>query len=108
MEIEEGWLMLTHGVGPMRQYFMGAQLLDLNDPTKVIKRLREPLLYPNEEEREGYVPNVIYSCGALIHNGRLVIPYAMSDITSGIVTIQVKDLLKCMVWNGINYTSVYS
>lgn len=97
MEIEEGWLMLTHGVGPMRQYFMGAQLLDLNDPTKVIKRLREPLLYPNEEEREGYVPNVIYSCGALIHNGRLVIPYAMSDITSGIVTIQVKDLLKCMV-----------
>jgi len=97
IELEEGWLMLTHGVGTMRQYSMGAMLLDLNNPTKVIARLKEPLLSPNEEEREGYVPNVIYSCGALVHNDRLIIPYAMSDITSGIVTIQVKDLLKCMV-----------
>lgn len=97
IELKEGWLMLTHGVGAMRQYFLGALLLDLKNPTKVIGRLQEPLLYPNEEEREGYVPNVIYSCGAILHNGLLVIPYAMSDITSGIVTIQVKDLLKCMV-----------
>lgn len=96
IELKEGWLMLTHGVGPMRQYFMGAQLLDLQDPTRVKARLREPLLYPNEEEREGYVPNVIYSCGALVHSGRLIIPYAMSDITSGIVTIKVNDLLQCM------------
>ncbi len=96
IEISEGWLVLTHGVGAMRQYFMGALLLDLNDPSKVIARLHEPLLSPTEEEREGYVPNVIYSCGALIHNNRLVIPYAMSDITSGIATIKVDDLLKCM------------
>lgn len=97
IEIDEGWLVLTHGVGAMRQYFLGALLLDISDPTRVIARLEEPLLYPNEEEREGYVPNVIYSCGAIVHNGRLIIPYAMSDITSGIVSIQVKDLLKCMV-----------
>ncbi|MGE5382284.1 MAG: glycosidase, partial [Omnitrophica WOR_2 bacterium] len=92
----EGWLVLTHGVGPMRQYFMGVILLDLEDPTKIIATLEEPLLSPNEEEREGYVPNVIYSCGAIIHNNRLIIPYAMSDIKSGIVTIAVKDLLSCM------------
>lgn len=96
IELPEGWLVITHGVGAMRQYFLGALLLDLDDPCKVIARLREPLLYPNEQEREGYVPNVIYSCGALIHNELLVIPYAMSDITSGIVTIKVKDLLDCM------------
>ncbi len=96
LEISEGWLVLTHGVGAMRQYFIGAILLDLNDPSKVIARLDEPLLSPTEEEREGYVPNVIYSCGALIHNDRLVIPYAMSDITSAIVTIRIDDLLKCM------------
>lgn len=97
IEIKEGWLVLTHGVGAMRQYFIGALLLDKNNPGKVLARLNEPLLSPTEEEREGYVPNVIYSCGALIHNERLVIPYAMSDITSGIVTIRVNDLLQCMV-----------
>lgn len=96
IELPEGWLLITHGVGAMRQYFLGALLLDLNDPCKVISRLREPLLYPNEEEREGYVPNVIYSCGAIVNNERLIIPYAMSDITSGIVTIKVRDLLNCM------------
>lgn len=96
LELSEGWLVLTHGVGPMRQYFMGVILLDLEDPTKIIATLEEPLLSPNEEEREGYVPNVIYSCGAIIHNNRLIIPYAMSDIKSGIVTIAVKDLLSCM------------
>ncbi len=96
LELNEGWLVITHGVGAMRQYFIGAILLDLNDPTRVIARLDEPLLSPTEEEREGYVPNVIYSCGALIHNERLILPYAMSDITSGIVTIKVSDLIRCM------------
>ncbi|WP_235941837.1 glycoside hydrolase family 130 protein [Cyclobacterium roseum] len=96
LEINEGWLVLTHGVGAMRQYFIGAILLDLDDPTKVIARLEEPLLTPNEEEREGYVPNVVYSCGALIHNNILVVPYAMSDITSGIATVSISDLIACM------------
>ncbi len=96
IEIKEGWLVLTHGVGPMRQYSIGAILLDLNDPTKIIAHLEEPLLSPNEDEREGYVPNVIYSCGGLIHDDNLIIPYAMSDISSGVATIAVNDLLSCM------------
>jgi predicted GH43/DUF377 family glycosyl hydrolase len=96
LEINEGWLVLTHGVGAMRQYFIGAILLDLEDPTKIIARLEEPLLTPNAEEREGYVPNVVYSCGALIHNNMLIIPYAMSDISSNIATVKVKDLLAAM------------
>lgn len=96
IEIEEGWLVLTHGVGPMRQYCISAVLLDLEDPTRLIARLNEPLLTPREEEREGYVPNVVYSCGGLIHNGELVIPYAMSDIKSGIATVGVRDLVDCM------------
>lgn len=96
IEIKEGWLVLTHGVGPMRQYSIGAILLDLDDPSKIIAQLEEPLLTPNEEEREGYVPNVIYSCGGLIYNNKLIIPYAMSDISSGIATIEVNDLLSCM------------
>ncbi|BAX80033.1 glycoside hydrolase family 130 protein [Labilibaculum antarcticum] len=99
IEINEGWLVLTHGVGPMRQYSIGAILLDLDDPTKVIAQLDEPLLTPNEEEREGYVPNVIYSCGGLLHKNKLIIPYAMSDISSGIATIEVSDLLSCMNYN---------
>lgn len=96
IEINEGWLVLTHGVGPMRQYSIGAILLDKNNPSKIIARLEEPLLSPNEEEREGYVPNVIYSCGGLVHNNKLIIPYAMSDITSGIATISVIDIIGCM------------
>ncbi|MDQ1771707.1 glycoside hydrolase family 130 protein [Labilibaculum euxinus] len=96
IETKEGWLVLTHGVGPMRQYSIGAILLDLDDPTKVIAQLEEPLLTPNEEEREGYVPNVIYSCGGLLRNHKLIIPYAMSDISSGIATIDLNDLLSCM------------
>ena len=96
LETNEGWIVLTHGVGPMRKYCIGAILLDLEKPTKIIARLDEPLLAPHEKEREGYVPNVVYSCGALIHNNELVIPYAMSDINSGIATVAVKDLLNCM------------
>ncbi len=96
LETNEGWLVLTHGVGPMRQYSIGAVLLDLDNPTKVIARLEAPLLTPNEKEREGYVPNVVYSCGSLIHNNTLIIPYAMSDISSNIATVKVKDLLARM------------
>jgi predicted GH43/DUF377 family glycosyl hydrolase len=96
LETKEGWIVLTHGVGPMRQYCIGAILLDLEDPTKIIARLDEPLLAPHKKEREGYVPNVVYSCGAIIHNNELVIPYAMSDINSGIAVVEVKELTKRM------------
>ena len=96
LETDEGWIVLTHGVGPMRQYCIGAMLLDLENPTKIIARLDEPLLAPRDKEREGYVPNVVYSCGAIIHNNELVIPYAMSDINSGIATVKVKELINCM------------
>jgi predicted GH43/DUF377 family glycosyl hydrolase len=97
LETAEGWIVMTHGVGPMRQYCIGAILLDLENPAKVIARLDEPLLAPHAKEREGYVPNVVYSCGAIIHNHELVIPYAMSDINSGIATVGVRELLDCMV-----------
>ncbi|MCK6624288.1 MAG: glycoside hydrolase family 130 protein [Anaerolineae bacterium] len=93
LETEAGWLVLSHGVGPMRKYSIGAFLLDLNDPTRVIGRLREPLLSPNEDEREGYVPNVVYSCGGLIHGRELIIPYAISDYASTFATVNLDDLL---------------
>jgi len=96
LETDKGWIVLTHGVGPMRQYCIGAILLDLENPAKIIARLEEPLLTPNEEEREGYVPNVVYTCGAIFHNSDLVIPYGMSDITSGIATVRVSELIDCM------------
>jgi len=96
LELDEGWLLLTHGVGPMRKYSIGALLLDLEDPSKIIKWLPDPLISPNEEEREGYVPNVVYSCGAMIYNKEIIIPYAMSDTVSGIATISVEKLLKYM------------
>jgi predicted GH43/DUF377 family glycosyl hydrolase len=96
LETSDGWIMLTHGVGPMRQYCISAVLLDIEDPAKVIAYLEEPLLVPHAEEREGYVPNVVYSCGSLIHNNELIIPYAMSDIMSGIATVQVDELIRCM------------
>jgi predicted GH43/DUF377 family glycosyl hydrolase len=96
LETDQGWIVLTHGVGPMRQYCIGAILLDLENPTKIIARLEEPLLAPHEKEREGYVPNVVYSCGAIIHNKELVIPYAMSDINSGIAVVEVRELIKRM------------
>jgi predicted GH43/DUF377 family glycosyl hydrolase len=96
IETEAGWLVLTHGVGAMRKYSMGAILLDLNDPSRVIGRLCEPLLSPNETEREGYVPNVIYSCGGVVHNGELIIPYAMSDYASTFATVPLKTVLDKM------------
>jgi len=90
---EEGWLLLTHGVGPMRKYCIGAVLLDLNDPSKVLARLKEPLMSPIEEERSGYVPNVVYSCGALIHRDMLVIPYGISDMASGFAIVNLPELM---------------
>jgi predicted GH43/DUF377 family glycosyl hydrolase len=96
LETNEGWIMLTHGVGPMRQYCIGAVLLDLENPARIIAYLKEPLLVPHEEEREGYVPNVVYSCGSLIHNNELIIPYAMSDVMTGIATVSVDELIGCM------------
>jgi predicted GH43/DUF377 family glycosyl hydrolase len=96
IETEAGWLVLSHGVGPMRKYCLGAFLLDLADPTRVLGRLREPLLAPNEAEREGYVPNVVYTCGALRHGRELVIPYGMSDYATSFATVSLDDLLAAM------------
>jgi predicted GH43/DUF377 family glycosyl hydrolase len=93
IETEAGWLVITHGVGPMRKYCIGAILLDLHDPSKVIGRLDHPLLKPEGSEREGYVPNVVYSCGALVHEGRLILPYGLSDSASTIVTLALSNLL---------------
>ncbi|MCJ7812396.1 glycosidase, partial [bacterium] len=93
IETEQGWLIITHGVGLMRTYSLGAILLDLNKPTKLIGRLKEPLLVANEEERIGYVPNVVYSCGSIIHNNELIIPYAMSDYSSSFATVSMEELL---------------
>ena len=93
IETAEGWLVLSHGVGAMRKYSLGAFLLDLEDPGRVIGRLREPLLSPNPSEREGYVPNVLYSCGGQVHGDNLVIPYAMSDWASGFALVNLQELL---------------
>ncbi|MDX1935221.1 MAG: glycoside hydrolase family 130 protein [Capsulimonadales bacterium] len=93
IETEEGWLLLTHGVGPMRKYAIGAALLDKNDPTKVLGRTKTPILSPNENEREGYVPNVVYSCGGEVHNGMLILPYAMSDYASSFALIPLDEVL---------------
>jgi len=93
IETPEGWLVLSHGVGPMRRYSLGAFLLDLDDPLKVIGRTREPILCPDHNEREGYVPNVVYSCGGLVHQDQLIIPYAMSDYASSFATIRLQELL---------------
>ena len=93
IETDEGWLVLTHGVGPMREYAIGASLFDLHNPEIEIGRLETPLLMPNTEEREGYVPNVVYSCGSIIHNNDLIIPYAMSDYASTYATVNLKELL---------------
>ncbi|VAX22494.1 FIG01423360: glycoside hydrolase, partial [hydrothermal vent metagenome] len=96
IETPEGWLSLTHGVGPMRKYSIGVELLDLDDPTRVIGWLDEPILSPTGEDREGYVPNVVYSCGGMINNGELIIPYASADQRSGIATVSAPELLSSM------------
>ncbi|WP_291272757.1 glycoside hydrolase family 130 protein [Geothrix sp.] len=96
IETEAGWLVLTHGVGPMRKYCIGAALLDLQDPTRVIGRLREPLLGPEGVGREGYVPNVVYSCGSLLHGRELILPFAMSDRATTIVSVPLDDLLAAL------------
>jgi predicted GH43/DUF377 family glycosyl hydrolase len=96
IETEAGWLVLTHGVGPMRRYAMGAFLLDRDDPSRLIGRLAAPLLEPDANEREGYVPNVVYSCGAVVHGRDLVIPYAMSDYASTFATVALDDVLNAM------------
>ena len=99
IETEAGWIVITHGVGPMRKYCIGAVLLDLHDPTQVIGRLTRPLLAPEGNEREGYVPNVVYSCGSLLHGRELILPYAMSDKASAIVSMSVDELLKALLAN---------
>jgi predicted GH43/DUF377 family glycosyl hydrolase len=96
LETDRGWLLLTHGVGPMRQYSIGAVLLDRDDPRRVIGQTREPLLVANEEERSGYVPNVVYTCGALIHNGMLIVPYAMSDSSTRVARVDLDELLSSL------------
>ncbi|WP_291909245.1 glycoside hydrolase family 130 protein [Chitinophaga sp. CB10] len=101
IETPEGWLVITHGVGPMRTYCIGASLLDLEDPRKEIGRLREPLLVPKKDEREGYVPNVLYSCGSIIHNNELIIPYGLSDYASGFASVCLDKLLATIKADGV-------
>jgi predicted GH43/DUF377 family glycosyl hydrolase len=96
IETEAGWLVLSHGVGPMRQYCIGAFLLDLEQPSKVIGHLREPIITPEPSEREGYVPNVVYSCGALLHQDQLIIPYGLADHATGFATVPLGDVLAAM------------
>jgi len=96
VELEEGWLMLTHGVGPVRKYSIGAALLDKRDPSRVLARSSEPLLRPEPSEREGYVPNVVYTCGAMRHDDQLILPYAVSDTYSNFATIKISALLQSM------------
>jgi len=94
LETEQGWLLITHGVGSVRTYCLCATLLDLEEPSRVIGRLAEPILTPNGEEREGYVPNVVYSCGSYIHNGHLIIPYGMADYATAFGCVSLKELLE--------------
>lgn len=102
IETEKGWLIITHGVGAMRRYCLGACLLKLEDPTVELGRLKEPLLIPNEDEREGYVPNVVYSCGSIIHDAKLVIPYGLSDYSSSFVTVDLNALLEKILMDSEN------
>ena len=96
IETEAGWLVISHGVGPMRKYCIGAFLLDRDDPTKVIGRLREPLIKPDENEREGYVPNVVYSCGSLLHGRQIIVPYGTSDYATTFATVPLDEVLAGM------------
>ncbi|MBS2100866.1 glycoside hydrolase family 130 protein [Carboxylicivirga linearis] len=93
VETKDGWLVITHGVGPMREYALGAALFDLDNPEREIGRSKTPLLFPNSDEREGYVPNVVYSCGSIVHNNDLIIPYAMSDYSSTYASVNLKELI---------------
>lgn len=96
IETRAGWLVLTHGVGPTRKYSIGVMLLDLEDPRKIIGRLSEPILSPTSEEREGYVPNVVYTCGGLVHGEHLIVPYAISDSASRFARLNLAELLAAM------------
>jgi len=96
IETSEGWILLLHGVGPMRTYVLSACLLDLNNPKKVLGYLKEPLLFADEEEREGYVPNVVYTCGAIRHKENLIIPYAQSDSSTSFCITSINELLNSM------------
>ena len=100
IETDRGWLIITHGVGPMRKYCLGASLFDLKDPSRELGRLRYPLLMPEEDERHGYVPNVVYSCGTIVHNDKLFIPYAVSDYATSFATISLEALLDEIVKAG--------
>jgi predicted GH43/DUF377 family glycosyl hydrolase len=100
IETEKGWIVITHGVGPMRRYVLGASLLDLEDPTKEIGRLKEPLLIPNNDEREGYVPNVLYSCGSIVHNNKLIIPYGLSDYSTSFAEVDMDALVNKLLDDG--------
>ena len=100
IETDEGWLVITHAVGSMREYTLGASLYELDNPEIEIGRLKDPLMVPNEDEREGYVPNVIYSCGSMIHNEDLIIPYAMSDHASTYATVNLRELLDVLKASG--------
>lgn len=97
IETPEGWLIITHGVGPMRRYVLSASLLKLDDPTIEIGRLKEPLLSPSGEEREGYVPNVVYSCGGIVNNGKLILPYGLSDYSSSFITVDLNALIEKII-----------
>jgi predicted GH43/DUF377 family glycosyl hydrolase len=97
VETEAGWLVITHGVGPMRSYVLGALLLDLEDPRRVLGHLRQPLLAPEGAEREGYVPNVVYSCGVIKNGDDIVLPYGMSDAAVGIAIISIPALLGALM-----------
>jgi len=96
IELDEGWLLLTHGVGPVRKYSIGAVLLDKSDPTRVLARSREPLVRPEPSEREGYVPNVVYTCGAMRHGDFIILPYAVCDTFSNFATIRVAELMNIL------------
>jgi len=93
IELDEGWLLFTHGVGPVRRYSIGAVLLDKADPTRVLARSREPLVRPEAPDREGYVPNVVYTCGAMRFNDWIILPYAVSDTFSTLATMKIAALL---------------
>ena len=96
IETDAGWLLLTHGVGSMRRYSLGATLLDRDDPSRVIGRLKDPLLVPLPDGSEGYVPNVVYSCGGMVHNGNLIIPYGISDVQTGFALVSMQEMLEVL------------